>query len=114
MQDNIQDRINQYLKDTIAAERNFENALATFSKAGEQTTVQSMLSAASAKAKNATRAFRGAPCETRRHAIGGKDPACGDVGLYASERSDWARRSRKEHAASHGYVRGGRGRDGDV
>jgi ferritin-like metal-binding protein YciE len=51
MRDTIQDRINQYLKDTIAAERNFENALATFGKAGEQTPVQSMLSAASAKAK---------------------------------------------------------------
>ena len=51
MRDTIRDRINQYLKDTIAAERNFENALATFGKAGEQTPVQSMLSAASAKAK---------------------------------------------------------------
>jgi ferritin-like metal-binding protein YciE len=51
MRDTIQDRINQYLKDTIAAERNFENALATFGKSGEQTPVQSMLSAASAKAK---------------------------------------------------------------
>jgi ferritin-like metal-binding protein YciE len=51
MADTIQDRINQYLKDTIAAERNFENALATFGKAGEQTPVQTMLSAASAKAK---------------------------------------------------------------
>jgi len=51
MTDTIQERINQYLKDTIAAERNFENALATFGKAGEQTPVQSMLSAASAKAK---------------------------------------------------------------
>ena len=51
MTDTIQERINQYLKDTIAAECNFENALATFGKAGEQTPVQSMLSAASAKAK---------------------------------------------------------------
>jgi ferritin-like metal-binding protein YciE len=51
MADSIQDRINQYLKDTIAAERNFEKALATFREAGEQTPVQSMLSAASAKAK---------------------------------------------------------------
>jgi ferritin-like metal-binding protein YciE len=51
MADSIQDRINQYLKDTIAAERNFEKALATFGEAGEQTPVQSMLSAASAKAK---------------------------------------------------------------
>ena len=51
MTDTIQERINQYLKDTIAAERNFEHALATFGKAGEQTPVQSMLSAASAKAK---------------------------------------------------------------
>src|SRR5258708_35694379 len=48
---NIQERIDQYLKDTIAAERNFEKALATFSNTGEQTPVQSMLSAASAKAK---------------------------------------------------------------
>jgi ferritin-like metal-binding protein YciE len=51
MTDTIQERINQYLQDTIAAERNFENALATFGKAGEQTPVRSMLSAASAKAK---------------------------------------------------------------
>jgi ferritin-like metal-binding protein YciE len=51
MADRIQDRIDQYLKDTIAAERNFEKALATFGDAGEQTPVQSMLSAASAKAK---------------------------------------------------------------
>ena len=29
MQDNIQDRINQYLKDTIAAERKFENVAQT-------------------------------------------------------------------------------------
>jgi ferritin-like metal-binding protein YciE len=51
MADTIQERIDQYLKDTIAAERNFEKALATFGKAGEQAAVQSMLSAASAKAK---------------------------------------------------------------
>jgi ferritin-like metal-binding protein YciE len=51
MADAIQDRIDQYLKDTIAAERNFEKALATFGNAGEQTQVQAMLSAASAKAK---------------------------------------------------------------
>jgi ferritin-like metal-binding protein YciE len=51
MADTIQGRIDQYLKDTIAAERNFEKALATFGNAGEQTPVQSMLTAASAKAK---------------------------------------------------------------
>ena len=51
MANDVEDRIDQYLKDTIAAERNFEKALATFGKAGEQTPVQSMLSAASAKAK---------------------------------------------------------------
>ena len=47
----VQDRINQYLVDTIGAERNFEKALSTFGKAGEQTEVQSLLSSASAKAK---------------------------------------------------------------
>src|ERR1700709_2226365 len=51
MADSIQERINQYLKDTIAAERNFEKALRTFGEAGEQTPVQSLLSSASAKAK---------------------------------------------------------------
>jgi ferritin-like metal-binding protein YciE len=51
MAESIQDRINQYLKDTIAAERNFEKALSTFGESGEQTPVQSMLAAASAKAK---------------------------------------------------------------
>src|ERR1700709_479699 len=51
MADSIQDRINQYLKDTIAAERNFEKALGTFGEAGEQTTVQALFSSASAKAK---------------------------------------------------------------
>lgn len=51
MADTIKDRIDQYLKDTIAAERNFEKALATFGSAGEQPEVQAMLSGASAKAK---------------------------------------------------------------
>jgi ferritin-like metal-binding protein YciE len=51
MADRIPNRIDQYLNDTIAAERNFEKALATFGDAGEQTPVQSMLSTASAKAK---------------------------------------------------------------
>ena len=47
----VQDRINQYLVDTIGAERNFEKALSAFGEAGEQTEVQSLLSSASAKAK---------------------------------------------------------------
>jgi ferritin-like metal-binding protein YciE len=51
MTETVQNRINQYLKDTIAAERNFEKALATFGSAGEQTVVQTMLTAASDKAK---------------------------------------------------------------
>jgi ferritin-like metal-binding protein YciE len=51
MPDNVQDRINQYLKDTIAAERNFEKALSAFSQAGKQTTVQQLMSRASARAK---------------------------------------------------------------
>jgi ferritin-like metal-binding protein YciE len=51
MAETVQERINQYLKDTIAAERNFEKALSTFSQAGEQTPVQSLMSFASARAK---------------------------------------------------------------
>ena len=51
MAETIQDRINQYLEDTIGAERNFEQALRTFGEAGEQTPVQTLLSSASAKAK---------------------------------------------------------------
>ena len=51
MAETVQERINQYLEDTISAERNFEKALSTFGEAGEQTPVQSLLSSASAKAK---------------------------------------------------------------
>jgi ferritin-like metal-binding protein YciE len=51
MADTVQKRINQYLEDTIGAERNFEKALSTFGEAGDQTPVQRLLSSASAKAK---------------------------------------------------------------
>jgi len=51
MRNTVQERINQYLEDTIGAERNFEKALSTFGNAGEQTAVQQLLSSASAKAK---------------------------------------------------------------
>jgi ferritin-like metal-binding protein YciE len=51
MANTVQEKINQYLKDTIAAERNFEKALSAFGEAGEQTPVQTLLSSASAKAK---------------------------------------------------------------
>jgi len=51
MAENTHDRINRYIEDTIAAERNFENALASFSKSGAQQSVQRMFSSASAKAK---------------------------------------------------------------
>src|SRR6185503_302665 len=51
MAENTHDRINRYIVDTIAAERNFENALASFSKSGAQQSVQRMFSSASAKAK---------------------------------------------------------------
>ena len=47
----VQEKINQYIEDTIGAERNFEKALSTFGEAGEQTSVQQLLSSASAKAK---------------------------------------------------------------
>ena len=51
MADTVQEQINQYIEDTIGAERNFEKALSTFGKTGEQTPVQALLSSASAKAK---------------------------------------------------------------
>jgi ferritin-like metal-binding protein YciE len=51
MTEAIQNRINQYLEDTIAAERNFESALSSFGKAGVQPEIQQLLSSFSAKAK---------------------------------------------------------------
>jgi ferritin-like metal-binding protein YciE len=45
------DRINQYLEDTIAAERNFEAALHSFGKAGEQGPVKELLGSLSGKAR---------------------------------------------------------------
>ena len=51
MAEAIRDRINRYLEDTISAERNFESALSTFGKAGEQPAVQKLLSSFSAKAR---------------------------------------------------------------
>ena len=42
----------RYLQDCEAAERNFEDVLATFGKAGEQTPVQLMFQAASVQAKS--------------------------------------------------------------
>jgi ferritin-like metal-binding protein YciE len=51
MANGVQDRINQYLEDTIGAERNFEKALSTFASSGEQTNVQQLMSSASARAK---------------------------------------------------------------
>jgi ferritin-like metal-binding protein YciE len=51
MSETVQGRINRYLEDTIAAERNFEHALSTFGSAGSQTEVQRLLSSFSAKAK---------------------------------------------------------------
>lgn len=51
MANGVQEKINQYLEDTIGAERNFEKALSTFASAGEQTNVQQLMSSASARAK---------------------------------------------------------------
>ena len=46
-----QELISTYIQDAEAAERNFEDALATFGKAGDQSPVQSFFQWASAKAK---------------------------------------------------------------
>lgn len=51
MTDTVQDRINRYLEDTIAAERNFEHALSTFGEAGTQGPVQQLLGSFSDKAR---------------------------------------------------------------
>lgn len=51
MAETVKERINRYLQDTIAAERNFEHALATFGDTGAQSEVQSLLAGFSAKAR---------------------------------------------------------------
>ncbi len=51
MAETIHDRINRYLEDTIAAERNFEHALSTFGHAGDQEPVQRLLASFSDKAR---------------------------------------------------------------
>ncbi len=56
----------RYLEDAEAAERNFEDALATFSKAGEQIEVQDFFRYASAKAKTQHERL-----EARLRALGG-------------------------------------------
>lgn len=51
MAETVRERINGYLEDAIAAERNFEDALHTFGRLGEQEKVQKLLSAAGDKAR---------------------------------------------------------------
>lgn len=55
-----------YLEDTEAAERNFEDALATFAKTGEQTEVKQLFSTASERAKTQHQRL-----EKRLRALGG-------------------------------------------
>lgn len=51
MPEDIRERINRYIQDTIAAERNFEKALSTFGDSGVQEPVQRLLSSFSEKAR---------------------------------------------------------------
>ncbi len=51
MADSIRDRINDYLDDAIAAERNFEHALHAFGNAGVQEPVRALLASAGDKAR---------------------------------------------------------------
>jgi ferritin-like metal-binding protein YciE len=51
MAETMQDRINRYIQDTIAAERNFEHALSKFGDVGVQEPVQQLLSSFSVKAR---------------------------------------------------------------
>ena len=61
-----QNTIVRYLQDAEAAERNFEDALASFSKTGDQPGVQSLLNMMSAKAKTQHERL-----ETRLRSLGG-------------------------------------------
>lgn len=51
MPETVRDRINDYLEDAIAAERNFEDALHAFGKTGVQEPVRALLSKAGDKAR---------------------------------------------------------------
>lgn len=51
MPETVQERINNYLEDAIAAERNFEDALHSFGKTGVQEPVRALLAAAGDKAR---------------------------------------------------------------
>src|SRR5947199_8268533 len=51
MPEDIRERINRYIQDTIAAERNFEKALSTFGDSGVQEPVQRLLASFSEKAR---------------------------------------------------------------
>jgi ferritin-like metal-binding protein YciE len=51
MPETVRDRINNYLEDAIAAERNFEDALHAFGKTGVQEPVRALLSKAGDKAR---------------------------------------------------------------
>jgi ferritin-like metal-binding protein YciE len=51
MAETVRDRINRYIEDCIAAERNFEDALHTFGSTGVQPRVKTLLDSAGDKAK---------------------------------------------------------------
>ena len=110
----VQERINQYLEDTIGAERNFEKALSTFGEAGEQTSVQQLLSSASAKAKTQHERLEALLEEPRRNSIRRKNASCRDASVYAAFRADRPRGGGEKYAASHGDLRCSGGGDGYV
>ena len=66
-QQTAKDVLVRYLQDAEAAERNFEDALATFAKTGEQSEVKAAMSQASAKAKTQHERL-----EARLRALGGE------------------------------------------
>ncbi len=51
MTETVRERINSYLEDAIAAERNFETSLHAFGHTGNQTNVRALLDAAGSKAR---------------------------------------------------------------
>ena len=109
MADVIQTRIDQYLKDTIAAERNFEKALATFGSAGEQAEVQAMLSGASAKAKTQHERLEALLVKRGGTPSEGKTLLAEMLAFTPLSAQTRTGCGREEHPASHGYVRRGGG-----
>ena len=96
MAEKAQEVVKRYLQDVIAAERNFEDVLASFSKAGEQAAVQEMFGRFARKAKTQherltarLKTLGGSPSATKSavaHFLGFA-PSVGQIGQEAPEKN---------------------------